>query len=250
MLDVSQDRNVLYLRVPVPVRPGRDSERLAWELIDGCQQIRESDERPVAVALIGLGDAFCIEPPRSAADCDAAGAEWREATSALAGLAPPTIAALGGDTIGLAFELALACDLTVADESTHLGAPEVRFGRMPSAGGSQRLARAVGRAVALRMLLLGEQLTVTEAMRLGLVHRVARAGQLEPALEELLDELRPGAPIALAYTKEAIRTGSELPLASGLTLEADLAALLQTTADRSEGIRAFSERSTPRFEGR
>jgi enoyl-CoA hydratase/carnithine racemase len=250
VLDVNESRNVIYLRVPRPAQLGAESDRLAWQLIDACQRIRESDERPVAMALIGVGQAFCARPPESAADCDAGASAWREATAAVAGLAPPTVAALGGDAIGPALALALACDLRIAEQPVRLSAPEVRFGRIPSAGGTQRLARAVGRSVALRMLLLGETLTATEAMNLGLVHRVASAGELEAGFEELLDSLRAGAPIALAYTKEAIRAGSELPLNAGLTLEADLAALLQTTSDRSEGIQAFKERRAPRFEGR
>ena len=169
---------------------------------------------------------------------------------ALAAVSAPTIAALAGDAIGPAFELALACDLRVAGEGIHLGAPQIRWGRMPAAGGTQRLSRLVGRGVALRMLLLGELLSAREAEELGLVHRVAPVETIEASLEELLDQMRAAAPIALAYTKEAIREGVELPLKNGLALEADLAALLQTTQDRQEGVRAFKERRAPRFEGR
>ena len=249
-VQVTNDRNVIYLRVSQPVPLGPESDRLAGQIVDACRDIRESSDRPVAIALIGLGQAFCVLPPASTGDCDAAGSAWSEATSALAQLTAPTVAVLGGDAIGPALELAQACDLRIATASARVGAPEVRFGRIPSAGGTQRLARAVGRATALRMLLLGDELTASEAMDQGLLHRVAAVDALEAAAEEMLDMLRAGAPIALAYTKEAIRSGSELPLTAGLVLEADLAALLQTTADRAEGIRAFKERKLPRFEGR
>jgi len=191
-----------------------------------------------------------VTPPRSAADCDASSAVWRQATAAVAALAPPTIAAISGAALGPSFELALACDLRIAATDVTLGSPEIRWGRMPCAGGTQRLPRAVGVGVALTMLLTGEEITAHEAAERGLVHRVAASGQLMACLEEMLDNLRSAAPIALAYTKEATRQGGELPLAAGLTLEADLAALLQTTRDRAEGVRAFVEHRAPRFEGR
>src|SRR5205823_14462656 len=130
------------------------------------------------------------------------------------------------------------------------GLPEVRLGRMPSAGGTQRLPRLVGPGIALRMLLLGELLIATAAVDIGLVHRIAPRRDLESSLETLVSTLRGAAPVALAYKKEAVRWAADVPPSTGLTLEADLAALLQTTTDRSSGIRAFQERSTPEFEGR
>jgi enoyl-CoA hydratase/carnithine racemase len=249
-LNVGEDRGVVYLQVPRPAQIGKGAERLAWQIVDACTDIQQRDTPVTAVALMGGGDAFCVQPPQSADDCDASPALWREATATLAAGAAPTIAVLAGDAVGPAFELALACDLRIAAENIRLGAPEIRWGRIPAAGGTQRLARSVGRGIALRMLLLGEILNAQEAMDIGLIHRTASSDAIQDCLEELLDRLRAAAPIALAYTKEAVRDGSDLPLRSGLALEADLAALLQTTRDRAEGIRAFKEHDTPRFEGR
>ncbi|MBI4492772.1 MAG: enoyl-CoA hydratase/isomerase family protein [Chloroflexi bacterium] len=250
MLEVAERNQVVYLRVPEPVRLGEASTRLAWEITDACAQIEERDRPPAAVALISGGGAFCVVAPRSAADCDAADPAWAEATAALARLGPPVVAAVGGDAVGPAWELALACDLRLAAAEAHLGSPEVRWGRIPAAGGTQRLARALGPTAALRLLLLGEVLAAPAALELGLVHRLAPASELEARLEELLNGLRAGAPIALGYAKEAVHRAVDLPLADGLRLEADLAALLQTTRDRAEGIRAFLERRPPRFEAR
>lgn len=250
LLNIAEERGVVFLRVPKPVQLAAEAEPLAWQLVDACTGIRERENPLVAVALIGRGAAFCARPPESAGDCDAAASAWREATAALAAVSAPTIAVLAGDAIGPAFELALACDLRIAADGIRLGAPEIRWGRIPAAGGTQRLARLVGRGVALRMLMLGELLTASEAEDVGLVHRIAPEERVVACLEELLDVLRTAAPVALAYTKEAIREGRDLPLKSALILEADLAALLQTTHDRAEGIRAFKERRAPRFEGR
>src|SRR5439155_14636598 len=123
VLKITHDRGIIYLTVPRPVRLGAGSDDLAWQIADACRRIGESDERPAAVALVGSGEAFCALPPRSAADCDAAGAAWRDATVAVPGLAPPSLASMGGDAIGPAFELALACDLRIAASEIRLGCP-------------------------------------------------------------------------------------------------------------------------------
>jgi enoyl-CoA hydratase len=250
VLEQTERERVVYLRVPWPAAPGAASTRLAGALVDACLAIAERPVPPAAVALVGGGDAYCVRPPRDAADCGAAAPAWAEATAAVAGLAPPTVAAIGGDAVGPAWELALACDLRLAAATARVGSPEVRWGRLPAAGGTQRLTRLVGPAEALRLLLLGDVLDGPAAQAHGLVHRVVPATALDTALEVLLDGLRAAAPIALAYAKEAIHAAVDTPLAAGLRLEADLATLLQTTADRAEGIAAFQARRASRFEGR
>jgi enoyl-CoA hydratase/carnithine racemase len=245
----SDDDGVVILAVPNPARPGAEAQRLARTLVDACEEIETNEAQPVAVILTCPAPAFCIFPPTSAADCDALGDDWARATAALARLAPPTIAVIAGDAIGPAWELALACDFRLVGPEARVGSPEVAFGRMPAAGGTQRLARLVGRSGALRMLLLGEIVGATDALAQGLVHRVG-SPTVETPLAELLAALRGSAPIALAYTKEAIRAADDLTLEAGLRLEADLAALLQTTTDRAEGVAAALARRPPAFRGR
>lgn len=249
-LQVEARERVLYLRAAGPVPLGPASDRLAWALVDACAEVEARIVPPVAVVLACGGDAFFAEPPNGAADCDAAGPVWAEATAAVGRLGPPTVAAIGGDALGPAWELALACDLRVAAPDARIGSPEVRWGRMPAAGGTQRLAWAVGPAVALRLLLLGETLLAPQAQALGLVQRLAPADGLEACLEALLADLRAAAPLALAYAKEAVHAAAELSPEAGLRLEADLAALLQMTDDRREGIAAFLARRAPSFGGR
>jgi enoyl-CoA hydratase/carnithine racemase len=249
-LDVSEQDGIVVLRVAEAADLGGPAERLGWAIADACARIEEREEPPAGVALVGGGSAFVLEPPLSAADCEAGGPAWAAATAAVAGLGPPTVAVLGGDAIGPAWELALACDLRLAAAEARVGSPEVRWGRMPAAGGTQRLVRLAGPAIALRLLLLGEVLAAPEALALGLVHRVCAADVLSAAADEMLDALRAGGPIALGYAKEAVRQGLEVPLEAGLRLEADLAALLQTTQDRAEGLAAYHERRAPRYEAR
>ncbi len=250
VLEVTEWDRVVYLRVPAPVALGADATRLAWALWDACTRIDEREEPPCAVAIIGQGAAFGVLPPRGAADCDAAESVWAEATAAVGRLGPPTVAVLGGDAIGPAWALALACDLRLAADTVRVGSPEVRWGRLPTAGVTQRLPRIAGQPTALRLLLLGEVLTAPEALGLGLLHRVVPAAALDAQQEDLLGALRAGAPIALGYAKEAVHQAADLPLPAGLRLEADLAALLQTTRDRAEGLAAFRERRAPRFDAR
>src|SRR5207245_7894501 len=134
------------------------------------------------------------------------------ATRAVAELPLATVAVLEGDVLGPAWEMALACDLRIAGHDARVGSPEVLSGGMPSAGGTQRLVRAVGPALALRLLLLGETLTAAEALDLGLLHRTAPVADLEACLQEVLDGLRSSAAIALAYVKEAVHSGLEVSL--------------------------------------
>ena len=249
-LEVTEWDRVVYLRVPEPAAPGTAAARLAADLVAACARIDEREEPPIAVALVSSGSAFCALPPRTAADCDAAADAWAAAADALARVGPPTLAAISADALGPAWALALACDLRLAAAEARVGSPEVRWGRLAAAGVTQRLPRIAGPALALRLLLLGEVLAAPDALALGLLHRVAPAADLDAQREALLADLRAAAPIALGYAKEAVHQALDLPLPAGLRLEADLAALLQTTHDRAEGLTAYHQRRAPTFEAR
>ncbi|MPZ14334.1 MAG: hypothetical protein GEU73_07900 [Chloroflexi bacterium] len=250
MLNRSVHDRVLFLTVDTAATLGDASTRLAWQLLDICADIEEQDELPVCVVLGSGGTRFWLEQPRSAADCDAVGSVWARATHAIARASPPTLALIRGDAIGPAWELALSCDLRIAAVDARVGSPEVRWGRMPAAGGTQRLARVARIGPALRLLMLGEVVPAPVALELGLLHCVAAAPELETQLARVLESLRSSAPIALAFAKEALHRSADLPLEDGLRLEADLATVLQTTRDRQEGVQAFLERRPPRFSGR
>jgi enoyl-CoA hydratase/carnithine racemase len=165
--------------------------------------------------------------------------------TALAALRIPVVAWVDGDCHDEALELALAADIRIAGESAGFRMGRAREGRIPSHGGTQRLTRAVGRGQALRLLLTGETLDADDALRAGLVHDV---GVMEDA-EELAASIADAGPVAAQYVKEAIAASADLPLRDGMRLEADLSILLHSTADRAEGLRAFVEKRSPRFEG-
>jgi enoyl-CoA hydratase/carnithine racemase len=162
----------------------------------------------------------------------------------------PVVAAINGAALGQGLELALACDLRICSQKASFAMPQVANGEMPWDGGTQRLARLVGRSKALEIVLLGENIDAQEALRIGLVHKVVPSGELMGTAEEIAQKIAEQSPISVAYAKEAIHKGMDLTLKQGLRLEADLYFLIHTTRDRTEGIKAFREKREPQFEGK
>jgi len=159
------------------------------------------------------------------------------------------IAAIHGFALGAGIELPLLCDFRIATEDARLGLPEVNLGYIPSAGGTQTLPRTVPPGLAREMILSGDPIDAETALRIGLVQRVVSFERLYRDAEALARLLMRRGPLALRYTKEAIREGLNLPLAEALALEARLAARALTTADAREGISAHLQGREPRFVG-
>jgi len=168
----------------------------------------------------------------------------------LAALPAPVIAAVHGASLSAGLEIALACDIRIAADDARFALPEVTQGTLPLAGGSQRLPRIAGRAVATSMLLLGDELDAPAALDAGIVSRVFPAAKLAAEAEALATRIAEHGPLALRYAKEAVHHGSELSLDQALRYELDLSIILQTTSDRAEGVQAFLEKRPPKFEGR
>lgn len=162
----------------------------------------------------------------------------------------PVIAAVNGVAAGGGCELALACHLRVAARTASFSLPETKLGVLPAYGGTQRLARAVGAGRALAAMLAGDALAADEALRLGVVNRVAEPDQLLAEAESLAAAVSEHAPLAVRACLEAVTRGARLPLAEGLALEAELFARLFSTEDVREGTRAFLEKRAPSFKGK
>lgn len=174
----------------------------------------------------------------------------RRATDALAGCPHPVIASVHGYALGGGLELALACDLIVAAESTRLGLPEVTLGLMPGGGGTQRLPRLIGRSRANDLLMTGRSITATEALVWGLINRVAPDDGLMEATDELAAVVARRAPIAVTTGKRLVVDGLEQPLSIALGHERESTLHLYATDDAKEGIDAFVEKRKPTFHGR
>lgn len=164
--------------------------------------------------------------------------------------AKPVIAAIHGFCMGGGLEMALACDIRIASADAKFALPETGLGLIPGAGGTQRLPRLIGLSRALDMMLTGERIDAAEAHRIGLVSRlVDSADEVLPAALALAEKIAAKAPLATLYVKEAAVKGAGLPLEDGLTLEANLFALLLSTEDKVEAARAFAEKRPPAFKG-
>jgi enoyl-CoA hydratase len=161
----------------------------------------------------------------------------------------PFIAAINGDAMSAGLELALACDLRLASSRSRFGLPDVSAGRIPMAGGTQRLTRIVGHPRAVDLILTGRTLTSSEALQWGMLNAVTEADDLLAVATDLAKTLSERGPIAVGLAKEAIYRGADMPLQEALRYETDLTILLQTTSDRAEGVQAFIEKRGPRFQG-
>jgi enoyl-CoA hydratase len=168
----------------------------------------------------------------------------------IAALGTPIVAAVRGYALGGGCELALACDLIVAGDDAQFGQPEIRLGVIPGAGGTQRLARAIGKARAMELILTGRTMSAHEAHAAGLVNRVVPAEATLEAALDLAAAIAAQPPLALRAAKEAVRLAFELPLSAGLAFERRAFALLFATEDRREGMEAFVEKRAPRWKGR
>ncbi len=169
---------------------------------------------------------------------------------AIRGLHTPVVAAVSGFCLGGGCELAMLCDLIVASETAKFGQPEINLGVLPGAGGTQRLTRAVGKAIAMDMILTGRMIGAREALGLGLVARVvAREAWLDEA-KRVAGDIAAKGPIAARLAKEAVDQAFEVPLSAGVEFERRAFYLARASEDATEGLTAFVEKRAPDFKGR
>lgn len=166
-------------------------------------------------------------------------------------LRKPVIAVIHGVCFGGGFEIALACDIRIASSDAIFCLPETGLGIIPGGGGTQRLARLVGMGCALDLTLTGERIGAEEALRIGAITRLAPTVEaLKTQALELAQRIAAKPPLSSAFAKEAVKSGFDLDLKTGLRLERDLFALLTTTEDKDEAAAAFREKRKPVFKGR
>jgi enoyl-CoA hydratase len=201
----------------------------------------EDDDPTRMLALTGGGSAFGIgfDP-----------AVDPRLVESLAVISKPTVAIVNGDAIDEGLELAMAADIRVAISSARFAITHLRRGTLPHFGATQRLPRLIGAAGAIRMMLTGSALGADDAMRLGLVTYLARSKtELAATAGRVAQAILSRAPLAARLVKDAVLKGYDMTLDQGIRLEEDLYALLQTTSDRAEGVRAFLEKRKPLFRG-
>ena len=210
-----------------------------------------------ALLITGAGDKAFIAGADIAAMQNMSALEARgfsekgqRAMQAIEALAIPAIALVNGYALGGGCELALACDWIIASERAVFGQPEVNLGIPPGFGGTQRLARLVGRARALELVTTGRTVKPDEALRIGLVNAIVPGVQLMEKGLETARLIATKAPVAVRVAKQAVQRGLDLDLANGCVLETSLFAFAFGTADRMEGMTAFLAKRPPKFDGR
>ena len=230
------------------------SFRLVAELGD-LLAVLDADPACHAIVITGAGDrAFAAgadirelagETPDSLHDADPFAVLDR-----IGHLRTPVIAAVRGFALGGGCELAMACDMLVAGDDAQLGQPEIRLGIIPGAGGTQRLARAIGKARAMELVLTGRRIGAREAEAMGLVTQVVPATETIDHALDLAGRIAAMPPLAVAAAKASVVAAQGLSLAQGLRLERDQFEGLFETEDQREGMVAFLEKRAPAWRGR
>ena len=213
------------------------------------------DDRVRVVVFTGAGDrAFAagadVKELRERTFLDALASIMQAVYDEIEDYEKPTIAAVNGLALGGGCELAMACDIRIASENARFGQPEVNLSIIPGAGGTQRLARLVGKGKATEMILTGEIIDAEEARRVGLVTQVVQPDGLMDAVRETTRAIMSKGPLAIRLAKLAIRTGFETDLKTGLVVERLAQAVLFTSEDKWEGTSAFLEKREPEYRGR
>lgn len=215
------------------------------------------DEAIMGVIFTGAGDKAFIAGADiselagvSAVEAEVSTRRGQELMNVIEGLGKPVIAAVNGVALGGGCEAAMACTIRIASKYAKFGQPEVKLGLIPGYGGTQRLARLVGKGIALQLILSGEMISAEEAYRIGLVNEIVEPAALIARAEEILAKICSNAPLAIQYSMEAVNLALDGSLAEGLALESKLFALCASTEDKKEGTAAFLEKRQPKFKGR
>ncbi len=250
---VDRDERVGIVTLNRPKELNALNNQLVGELADALEEF-DRDEEIRCIVITGAGDrAF------------AAGADIKQMSdkspidmllggfgvwTRIKGIHKPLIAAVGGYALGGGCELAMHCDMIVASENARFGQPEILIGIMPGAGGTQRLARTLGKYRTMEMVLTGAQIPAQEMYAHGLVNRVVPQGEHLSEAVKLAKTVAAQAPVAVLLAKDAVNAAFETPLEEGLDIERKNFFLLFATEDMREGMRAFIEKRKAQFQGR
>jgi enoyl-CoA hydratase len=253
LVQVERDGAIAVVLLNRPEQLNALSDELMEELVQALEEL-DRDAAARCIVLGGSERAFAagadIGQLAEASSIDLYYQRRVERWDAIRALWTPLVAAVSGFCLGGGCELAMSCDLIIASETARFGQPETGLGIIPGAGGTQRLTRAVGKAVAMDVILSGRFLSADEALRAGLVSRVvAREAWLEEAKRVARDIAAKG-PVATRLAKEAVDRAFEGPLALGLEYERRLLYLAFASEDAKEGLTAFVEKRPPDFRGR
>ena len=251
---VTVEAPLAWIRMNRPEKLNALNEAVRQDIMDAVDRLAEDDSVRVVI-LHGAGEKAFVagaDVREFAARTPAAQRrlyQKRRVYDAVAEFPKPIIAAIHGYCLGGGSELALACDVRVADPTARFGQAEIRLGLIPGAGGTQRLARLVGPGQAMRIALSGDTIDGEEAHRIGLVEILAAEGKHLEEAEKLANRMARWSPVALRLAKRAVRAASETSLSAGLELEKELFLAAFASNDGREGVSAFVDKRDPDFVG-
>jgi enoyl-CoA hydratase len=250
---IEREGPIAVVRLNRPEQLNALSSELMRELVGALENL-DADEAARCIVVAGDERAFAagadISELRDTPTIELYFGARLDLWDAIRSVRTPLVAAVSGYCLGGGCELAMACDLIVASESAQFGQPETGLGVMPGAGGTQLLARSIGKAKTMDIVLSGRFLDAHEAERAGLVARVvAREAWLDEA-KRVAGEIAVKAPVAQRLAKEAVNRAYETTLTAGLDVERKLFHLAHSTEDAKEGLAAFGEKRDPNFRGR
>lgn len=254
-IHVSIDDHVATLTIDNPAANTWDSESLS--ALKAVVEALNADLDIYALVLTGAGEKFFSAGAdlKLFADGDPATAEkmgraFGDAFEALADFRGVSIAAINGFAMGGGLEVALACDIRIAEEHAQMALPEAKVGLLPCAGGTQRLGQLIGEGWAKRMILCGERLKAAKALELGLVEEVVSTGEALAVAQTLAAQVANQSPVAVAACKRLVHSARDIAIAAGLQAERDEFVKLFSTEDQKEGVNAFLEKRTPEWKNR
>jgi enoyl-CoA hydratase len=234
------------------------SDQVHFEIADVFDELSDKREEVDVVILTGAGEKIFV----AGANLHdwlklntVEGGRWREQRNIrgfnkIRNLERPVIAAMNGHALGGGVELAMACDVRIAEENSRIGLTEVNVGLVPAGGGTQLLPRMIPMGIAKEWIFTGEQIPVTVAERWGVVNRVVPKGEALNEAIRLAKKLQTKSSKTLGLLKRAINEGLEKRLQEGFDLEAEMCGQACLTEDKDEGVKAFLEKRPPQFKGR
>ncbi len=259
MIIAKRRKGALEIQFNRPDRLNAINEEMAEEIMHAMDAV-ELDRKIIAVVLSGDQRSFC-------AGADLGGfqdlpedrydnyrARYNQRKNRLLyrffmNYTKPVISAVEGYCLGGGFEMAMMGDIIIASESASFGLPEGRHSLIPGAGGTQNLPRLIGAPLAKEMIWTGRRISGAEAKEYRIVNHVVEQGKALAKVREIVEEMKGVGPLATMMTKQTINRGMDMTLQQGFLQEADLAYMLSWSDDRTEGLKAFSERRKPNFKG-
>jgi enoyl-CoA hydratase/carnithine racemase len=254
-IHVSIDGHVATLTIDNPGANTWDAESLP--ALKAVVEALNTNLDVYALVLTGAGEKFFsagadlkLFADGDPTTADQMGRAFGDAFETLADFRGVSIAAINGFAMGGGLEVALACDIRIAEEQAQMALPEAKVGLLPCAGGTQRLTQLIGEGWTKRMILCGERLSAPKALQLGLVEEVVKPGEALETAQALAAQVGNQSPVAVAACKRLVHSARDIAIASGLQAERDEFVKLFSTEDQKEGVNAFLEKRAPEWKNR